>query len=512
MNLALHLYRRLRNRLRRDNPLAEPPRDLIGGFFSLKSLLALGFLVTMIPVFIALSHAGLGMRQTAGLGESALRETAEQMKVMRVALQRVNDIERKARLFVLLSDPALRQPYERASYENVRDAFRQSLNDLLRQPGLDNKLTLRVNELLEKERLIHEQIIGSDSGEAPKLPVEEAFQGLRDAANGLWQEITGRVDAQGEALHREARALELDLFIRTAGLMTVSVGFFLVFLRVLNRSIRQLDQSVRRLGAGRFGEPIAVSGPRDLRRLGERLEWLRTRLLDLEEAKQAFMQNVSKEIETPLQAMLEDADDLDRELADSGITGTPEAVLKLRAQAGRLRSVSDELLRYSQISENPILGQSEVLDLKALLDGVIADYRDRLRAKGLKLRALTQQVSYHGIADPLCGIFGQLIDNAVKFSPEQGEIRVILRSTGDAVEFEVEDDGPGIDADERERVLKPFFRGKAGLALGGEGAGLGLAIASEYLAHCQGRIEFLEPRQDHHGARIRVRIPLLEAP
>ncbi|QSA98993.1 HAMP domain-containing histidine kinase [Methylococcus sp. EFPC2] len=460
----------------------------------------------MIPVFIALTYAGLGMRETARLGEKALYQTAEQMKVMRVALQKANDLERKAKLFVLLSDPALRQPYERESYENVRNSFRQTLNELLQQPALDSRLTLLVNELLEKERLIHEQITGSDA--TPKLPVEDAFRGLRDAANGLWQEISVRVDRQVESLHRQSFELEQRMWVRTASLMGVSLASFLLILTVLNRSIRQLDTAIRRLGAGRFAETVNVRGPKDLRHLGERLDWLRGRLLNLEEAKQQFMHNVAREIEVPLASLRDDSALLVRELPDAG--PAQAACARLQSRVDQLKAVSDELVRYSRVNESPILSERKDTDLKTLLEGVLADQREHLQAKSLRTKALIQRVPYHGIVDQLRGIFEQLISNAVKFSPEGGEIRVMLRVHGDAIEFEVEDDGPGIDADERADVLKPFHRGHAALALNTEGPGLGLAIAAEYVAHALGRLEILDPRQDQTGARVHVLIPRVD--
>lgn len=484
------------------------PKAFAEGLFSLKYLIAAGFLVTMIPVVIALTYAGLGMRETASLGEQALHQTAEQMKSMRLVLQQVNDIERKAKLFVLLSDPSLRQPYERESYENVRNSFRQSTDELLKR-SLDNRLTLLITELLEKERLIHDQITAFDANDNPKLPVEEAFRGLRDAANELWQEVTGRVSRQAEGLHQQAGELEQRLLIRTLALMTFSVGFFVVFMAVLHRSIRRLDQAIRKLGSGRFGEPIAVQGPRDLRLLGDRLEWLRVRLLDLEQAKYQFMQNVTREIEAPLAAIRDDSGELQALAAQSADAPLGERCERLGQNAGKLQGVCEELVRYSQLNENPVLGERSGIDLKQLYDAAVATLAPQIQVKGLRMKALVQPVPFHGIAEQMQGIFEQLLSNAVKFSPPGGEIRVLLRSAKGSIEFEIEDVGPGFAADELQQVLKPFFRGQAALEGNTDGTGLGLAMVSEYLVHCQGRIEIVEPREDRHGARIRIQIPIV---
>lgn len=475
--------------------------------FALKYLLAAGFFVTMIPVAIALLSAGMGMRETAYLGEDALYETAQQMKVMRLALQQVNDIERKAKLYVLLADPSLRQPYDRESYENVRSSFRETMTDLL-QHSEDNRLALLINELLEKERIIHDQITGIDAREMPKLPVEEAFRGLRDAANGLWQEVTGRVNQQADRLHQQAQMLEHQALIRTLALMTFSVGFFVFFMVVLHRSIRRLDQAIRKLGAGRFTDPIEVQGPKDMRLLGDRLEWLRQRLLDLEHGKQQFMENVAREIQLPLNGILEEAGRVGVD-AESAPPAFAASCRRLGEYADKLQSVCEELVRYTQINENSVQGERASVDLKEVLSQVVAEQLSRIKEKSLRIKALTQHVPFHGLSDQIKGVFEQLFSNAVKFSPPEGEIRVMLRSSGGSIEFEIEDDGPGIDEDERDQVLKPFYKGKAAVDGNTDGAGLGLAIANEYLVHCQGRLEIVDPRQDRHGARIRVQIPIV---
>jgi two-component system sensor histidine kinase GlrK len=142
---------------------------------------------------------------------------------------------------------------------------------------------------------------------------------------------------------------------------------------------------------------------------------------------------------------------------------------------------------------------------------VLDEHRPRLQAKSLTVKDLVQPVEASGDRGQLRTIIDNLISNAVSDSPVGGEIRIMLRAVGDGMELEVEDDGPGIDEEESKHVFEPFYRGKAAFALGTEGTGMGLAIASECVANQRGKIEVLEPRQDKQGARIRVRLPLVEA-
>lgn len=475
---------------------------------SLKSLIVIGFVIAVIPLFLAVMYAAFGMRETSALGRSINTQVFEQTKVIRLVLQKTADIERKARLFVLLSDPAVRQPYEQQSYENTRAAFKQALSELLKL-HVDNKIALLVNELSEKENLIYQQIIGSANGANPNVPIDEAFQGLRESSHSLSREFESHVDHEFNELHQQSESLEEGLLVKGAALLSVSFIFIMTLLAVLSRSMRQLDTSIRRLGSGELNGPITVTGPSDLRYLGNRLEWLRTHLLELEVSKQQFMHNVAREIEQPLENIRDSAGLLIKQADEEADSWQQDIARRLCSNVDKLKTVSEELVRYSQINAKPDMEHKGAVNMKSLLESVIDDFQPRLQAKSIGLKMLVRPVEVDGIRGQLQSIIEQLLANAVKYSPTGGEIRIMLRDSGMQMELEVEDEGPGIAPEERGYVFEPFFRGKAAQANDvEEGPGLGLAIVREYVANHQGKVDLIEPRQDQQGARFRVQLPL----
>jgi two-component system sensor histidine kinase GlrK len=167
------------------------------------------------------------------------------------------------------------------------------------------------------------------------------------------------------------------------------------------------------------------------------------------------------------------------------------------------------LLRYSQINSKPEMNRKETVNMKHLLESVIENFQTRLQAKSITLKKLVRPVEISGINEQLQSIIEELMSNAVKYSPAGGEIRIMLRDSGMQMELEVEDEGPGIALEERAHVFEPFFRGKAApFDENFEGPGLGLAIVKEYVSNHQGKVDIIDARQDQHGARIRVQIPL----
>jgi len=285
--------------------------------------------------------------------------------------------------------------------------------------------------------------------------------------------------------------------------------FIAILLAVLSRSMRQLNSSIRRLGAGELEQPIDITGPSDLRYLGNRLEWLRTHLMALEVSKQQFMHNVAREIDLPLESIRDDAERLVNGAVDQPDSARQDIARLLCNNVDKLKTVSDELLRYSQINAKPETNRKQTVNMNDLLESVIKDFQARLQAKSISLKKLVRPVEIEGIPDQLRGILEQLLSNAVKYSPTGGEIRIMLRDSGSQLELEVEDEGPGIDPNDRSHVFEPFFRGKTAQSEDNvEGPGLGLAIVREYVTHHQGKVDIIDARQDQHGARIRVQIPL----
>ena len=466
---------------------------------SLKSLIVLGFSTAIIPLFLGVLYAAYDLQETSALGRTINSQVFEQTKTLNLVLQKASDTERKARLFVLLSDPALRQPYERESYELARASFKQALTDLLNL-HVDNKIALLVNELSEKENLIYQQIIGSETDHAFELPIDEAFLGFRESSNTLSKEFEEHVEHTFNELHQLSESLEQGLLIKGAILLLISCIFILILLSVLSKSMRQLHNSIHRLGSGELQDPIEVHGPADLRYLGERLEWLRTHLKSLETSKQKLMQNLAREIELPLQTL--------RNHNDAQVESASPDDEEMNASIEQLKTVSERLLKYSQLHAQPMLDQKQEVNIQTLLESVIEDFQVKLQAKAISLKKLIRPIKMVGLPEQLRCMLEQLLSNAIQFSPLEGEIRIMLRESGEQMELEIEDDGPGLDPEERSHVFEPFYRGSNRATNEASSQSLGLAMVQEYVNNHQGTVEFIDPRQDLLGARVRVQIPL----
>ena len=478
-------------------PLSCNKRMKLIAHLSLKSLILLGFAIAVIPVYVAELYAAHTLHTSSAVGRSINIQILEQTKTLGLVLQKASDIERKARLFVLLSDPAIRHPYERESYESARTAFKQALTALLKL-NIDNKTTLLINELSEKESLIYQEIINSESSNNFKLPIEDAFLGLRESSNSLSKAFETNVEQTFDTQTQSAEALEKSLWLQGSILLLIGFTVILLLLTILSRSFARLDHAIRRLSSNQLQSPIELSGTRDLHVWAEHLEWLRSQLLWLQLSKQQLLKNLANEIDNALNPV-ENAERMPE-------TNRQQTI---KTSLNKLKIIQQQLTQYHQALIAAPQHQREYLDAEQILETVITEAQSALEAKSITMQKTTEPLKIHAVYQHIHDIFEQLLHNATRYSPEAGEIRVTLSHVKDWLQLEVEDDGIGLSAEDRNLTFAPFYRHATNQNEAFENQPeLGLTLIREYVAQHQGKIDYLAPKPGYLGAHIRVQLPL----
>jgi two-component system sensor histidine kinase GlrK len=279
------------------------------------------------------------------------------------------------------------------------------------------------------------------------------------------------------------------------------IGFSII----ITRPIRQVDAAIRRLGAGQFRVPVAVSGPQDLEQLGERLEWMRRELLDLEEQKNRFLRQVSHELKTPLTALREGAELLSEEAVGKLTAEQREIAEILRHNSVELQKLIEDLLSFGASQFRKVAVDLEPVEIRRVVERVAADQRLAARARGITLDTAAEDVMLPADPEKLRVVLDNLVSNAIKFSPEGDRIRVDARVDGDVLQLDVVDHGPGIPPAERTRIFDPFYQGRQVGAGPVRGTGIGLSVVKEYVFAHGGSVEVVDSRR---GAHMRVRLPM----
>ncbi len=266
-----------------------------------------------------------------------------------------------------------------------------------------------------------------------------------------------------------------------AGLVAAAVALLLGLLlahRLVRRLVTLRDSALRLAELGPAAE-VATDGARDeVGDLTRAFATMQSRLREQEQARRAFVSTASHELRTPLASlklMLEAVEeDLDQPAPD--VAGARGEARRAADQAQRLAVLADELLELSRIDAGLPL-RRELVELGEVCRSVCAEFELRAaeRRIGLDLRA--PQPCW-AAADPgaVARIVRILVDNAMRFAPP-GSAVVVTAEGGSRPQIAVQDEGPGVAADVRDRLFERFARSRTAGA--DSGAGLGLAIGAE---------------------------------
>lgn len=410
--------------------------------------------------------------------------------------ERSQAMERAARQSLVLGDPQLRQVF--------RDGTRQARDILQRLQ--DNELpTEMANRWRDQLRFIEQQLDG---------PVETALDRERDVARAfreldrrsalIAQQVQSIIARRNEALQarfeksRQMLTQQVVGAIVLAAIMAVGFGIWLA------RPFRRLERAIVDLGENRLVQPIDIPGPPDVQRVGQQLEWLRQRLTELDADKARFLRHISHELKTPLASMHEGVAVLGDGVAGPLNDSQAEVVSILRHNTTQLQQQIEALLRFNAAAFEARELRRQPTDLRQLVDEQVEDQRLRWQARQL-------DVSVHGRcpALPLDGpkiasALGNLLSNAIRFSPVGGRIDIALSHADGRVVLDIRDEGAGIAPEDRDRVFEPFYRGSRQPIDAPKGSGIGLSIVQEYIQAHGGRMT-LQPSE--RGAHFRIELP-----
>ncbi len=236
-----------------------------------------------------------------------------------------------------------------------------------------------------------------------------------------------------------------------------------------------------------------------------------TRLRDLDALKTVFLGTASHELRTPVTAISGFAsllaDSWDR--FDDG--QRRDFVGRISANARSLNGVVQDLLDFSLLDRGTLVVTTEEVDLAQLVGSVVDRLSSTLDDHEIAFSA-SAVPPIEGDVNGLERIVTNLLSNAVKFSPAGTCVTVSVgpcSKEGYAAEVAVSDEGPGIPAEERQRVFTRFFRGSGDAVVQTRGVGIGLSVVAEFVARLHGEVD-VDDAPDG-GARFTVRFPASSA-
>jgi two-component system sensor histidine kinase BaeS len=289
--------------------------------------------------------------------------------------------------------------------------------------------------------------------------------------------------------------------VSAAAAATSLVGAILLTRNIVFHLESVRDASLE-LASGDLGARAPEGGPAEVAELASSFNAMAGHLEEVFEARRELVAWASHDLRAPitsLQAMLEAMED--------GVVEPQHYVETLQGQVRLLSTLVEDLFEMACIDSGAITLTVGPVDLGALVEGFLQHYELEAHARGLRVRTVVRDDQTWAVCAPdkVERVLTNLVSNALRHTPAGGLITASVTGGAGAVFVSLEDSGPGVADEERERIFEPFWRGDAARAPSVGGAGLGLAIARGLIDAQQGRIWAETPTRG--GTRICFALP-----
>ena len=479
------------------------------------SKLAIGWGV-LIVLFVGILAYDLALvnrlaRVNRGLSEIEFRAAAVSLELGRT----LAGLEEFSRKLLVTRDPAYAERLDELAGE-----FDEGLHELRLLP-LSPAETTEVERLADGWRRLPLEAIRDEAARVERGGEEErrlaealvvSFSELRAQATSVTGATQVAVAAKVEAAAQASGQARTLSWLLVGLALSVSLAVLWLTLRSLHRPLTRLTEGIREVSHGHFSYRPGPPRGDEFSRLEARFNEMVERLGELDEAKSRFLSNVSHELKTPLVATQETNKLLLDEIPGP-LNQRQKRMLELNLEGSRrLAAMISKLLELSRLESGSAGYDFARHDLVAAVRTAVEGFEALARERGVRLAMAPAggELPVRCDRDRIIQVVENLLENAVKFSPEGGEIEVRVAGGADAVArllaagqvtangaravVEVADRGPGVPEEGRERIferfvqLDPAARAATSAAGDGRGVGLGLAICREIVEAHSGAI------------------------
>src|SRR5919197_4445360 len=269
--------------------------------------------------------------------------------------------------------------------------------------------------------------------------------------------------------------------------------------RRISRPVLALSRATDEISRGHYDVAVPESGGGVIGHLAQRFGEMAKRLSDAEQQERHFLMSVSHELRTPLTAIRGHVDAL-REGVAADPAARAASLDMIANETARLERLVGDVLDLAKLEAHRFTLLKEEVDMVRLCEQAYAAYGEEARRRGIEYECrLDARPTIVSDGDRVLQIISNLLSNAFRWTPNGGRVELELASSNGRVSVAVDDTGPGVPAEERDRIFRPFW------SRDDSGTGLGLAIAHELAAALGGTIQ-LETEQGW-GSRFELVLP-----
>jgi signal transduction histidine kinase len=494
----LRLAGRIRSALRRATDVVD------GAPIVARVLGAIGLLAVLVATAFTLILLAMGnLRASTNEQVQANKVTAAALRFGRV----VDELDQSLHSFLLTRNRTIRANWDRARRDLVTASNR--LEDLVVDQPAQGRLARTIVVLTDSYAEDYGGPLIAIAVESPSAALSPTAtrEGLtrisnvrRSLARLLAEEDALASSRASSARGRANRAVLIgSVALGASGFLLLLVTGFLV--RAVARPVRNVASGATQIAAGDLSTRIPQGGPAEIRELttafnsmaesvqhGRReLEIQNEQLRQSERAKTELITIVSHELRTPLASILGYTSLILRRGTDEGTLRRYVEIIHDQGQ--RLAGIAEGFLEADETDDARLELDSAEVDLGKVLRKEVQLIASEEADRKIEVELSGDGLTVVGDRERLAQVVVNLVMNAIKYSPDGGQVSVRGKPAGEMIRVEVEDEGLGIREEHQPRVFTKFFRGEA-KASGIPGVGLGLAVSREIVEAHGGRIGF----------------------
>lgn len=305
-----------------------------------------------------------------------------------------------------------------------------------------------------------------------------------------------------EAINREKVKNIISSFkIATIYSLGIGVSLILVMASHIINPLRKITEATKKVATGNLKVKVDVDRKDEIGELAQNFNIMVDELNSIEYLRKDFISNISHELKTPIASI----QGFTKLLADDNLSKEEkdEYINIILEETQRLSNLSSNMLKLSKLEKQEIVTNKTEYRLDNQIRKAIIMLDEKINSKKIKISLDSSEVSIYEDEDLIMEIWINLINNAIKYSNENGEIKIKVIEEENDVKVSIKDEGIGIPQDKQERIFEKFYQVENSRA--GEGSGLGLAIVKRIVDLIKGKIEV--ESKEKQGTKIIVSIP-----
>jgi len=297
-----------------------------------------------------------------------------------------------------------------------------------------------------------------------------------------------------------------NLQILLSGLTAIGLALLLAIIlsRTLTRPIRELTSATRIVAEGNLAQQVPVRSRDELGQLATSFNTMSADLVRSLDLRRQMTADIAHELRTPVSIILGHAE----AVHDGVLPASAETFEIIREESERLEHLVEDLRTLSMADAGELKLVTRPCSPQQLLHDVQKIYNHQAKQKKITLSISAAPDLPEIEVDPqrMKEVFSNILDNALRYTPENGHIGLSASVVEDSMEMRIKDSGPGVASDELDKIFERFYRTEASRTRDQGGSGLGFAIAKSIVERHNGRIS--AESQPGQGLTVIIKIPI----